>query len=236
MLVRSAAALGKKVSLSIDGADVELDREMIELLHDPLVHIVRNAIDHGIGCGRPDDVLAGPESPAEPDGLDTDEQDDSFDPRVVDRVAELTEPADVTDDDAPAASDPPGDTDASPTPAAAADRLLEGKVAPETALLATRAAGSPRGRRFDRAIEEFLEGVAGRRGQSSAIVTSAVELTPEQNERLRAALTKMYGKPVQTNVVIDPSVVGGIKVAVGDDVIDGTIARRLDEARAHLSG
>ena len=78
--------------------------------------------------------------------------------------------------------------------------------------------------------------MAGRRGQSSAIVTSAVELTPEQNERLRAALTKMYGKPVQTNVVIDPSVVGGIKVAVGDDVIDGTIARRLDEARAHLSG
>ncbi|PZP18948.1 MAG: DNA polymerase III subunit gamma and tau, partial [Cutibacterium granulosum] len=70
---------------------------------------------------QPDDVLAGPESPAEPDGLDTDEQDDSFDPRVVDRVAELTEPADVTDDDAPAASDPPGGTDASPTPAAAAD-------------------------------------------------------------------------------------------------------------------
>lgn len=70
---------------------------------------------------QPDDVLAGSESPAEPDGLDTDEQDDSFDPRVVDRVAELTEPADVTDDDAPAASDPPGDTDASPTPAAAAD-------------------------------------------------------------------------------------------------------------------
>ncbi|MEA5658480.1 MAG: hypothetical protein R5N93_09105, partial [Cutibacterium granulosum] len=69
---------------------------------------------------QPDDVLAGSESPAEPDGLDTDEQDDSFDPRVVDRVAELTEPADVTDDDAPAASDPPGGTDASPTPAAAA--------------------------------------------------------------------------------------------------------------------
>ncbi|MDF2496262.1 chemotaxis protein CheW [Sphingomonas sp.] len=48
-LVRdTASALGKKVSLSIGGADVELDREMIELLRDPLVHIVRNAIDHGI--------------------------------------------------------------------------------------------------------------------------------------------------------------------------------------------
>jgi two-component system chemotaxis sensor kinase CheA len=48
-LVRdTAGVLDKKVALAIDGADVELDREMIELLRDPLVHIVRNAIDHGI--------------------------------------------------------------------------------------------------------------------------------------------------------------------------------------------
>ncbi|ONF95898.1 chemotaxis protein CheA [Sphingomonas jeddahensis] len=48
-LVRdTAGTLGKRVSLAIDGAEVELDREMIELLRDPLVHIVRNAIDHGI--------------------------------------------------------------------------------------------------------------------------------------------------------------------------------------------
>lgn len=65
---------------------------------------------------QPNDVLAGPESPAEPDGLDTDEQDDSFDPRVVDRVAELTEPEGVTDDDAPDPSDPPGESDASSAP------------------------------------------------------------------------------------------------------------------------
>lgn len=65
---------------------------------------------------QPDDVLAGPESPAEPDGLDTDEQDDPFDPRVVDRVAELTEPAGVTGDGAPDPSDPPGESDASSAP------------------------------------------------------------------------------------------------------------------------
>jgi two-component system, chemotaxis family, sensor kinase CheA len=48
-LVRdTAAGLGKSVSLQIEGADVELDREMIEMMRDPLVHIVRNAIDHGI--------------------------------------------------------------------------------------------------------------------------------------------------------------------------------------------
>ncbi|QKS00878.1 chemotaxis protein CheA [Sphingomonas sp. CL5.1] len=44
----TAAALGKQVSLTIDGGDVELDREMIELLRDPLVHMVRNALDHGL--------------------------------------------------------------------------------------------------------------------------------------------------------------------------------------------
>ncbi len=43
-----AAQTGKMVALSIDGADVELDREMIEMMRDPLVHMIRNAIDHGI--------------------------------------------------------------------------------------------------------------------------------------------------------------------------------------------
>src|SRR3954467_9725170 len=42
------AETGKQVSLTVDGGDVELDREMIEMIRDPLTHIVRNAIDHGI--------------------------------------------------------------------------------------------------------------------------------------------------------------------------------------------
>ena len=58
-LVRdTAASLGKTVTLMVEGGDVELDREMIELLRDPLVHLVRNAIDHGIEA-RADRVLAG---------------------------------------------------------------------------------------------------------------------------------------------------------------------------------
>jgi two-component system, chemotaxis family, sensor kinase CheA len=48
MVRDTAAALGKSVALHIEGADVELDREMIEVMRDPLVHIIRNAIDHGI--------------------------------------------------------------------------------------------------------------------------------------------------------------------------------------------
>jgi two-component system chemotaxis sensor kinase CheA len=48
MLRDTAAECGKHVQLTIDGADVELDREMIELLRDPLVHIIRNSVDHGL--------------------------------------------------------------------------------------------------------------------------------------------------------------------------------------------
>ena len=40
--------LGKQVLVDIDGGDVELDREMIEMIRDPLTHIIRNAVDHGI--------------------------------------------------------------------------------------------------------------------------------------------------------------------------------------------
>ena len=47
-----SAELGKQVRLEVDGGDVELDREMIEMIRDPLTHIVRNAIDHGIESAR----------------------------------------------------------------------------------------------------------------------------------------------------------------------------------------
>ena len=42
------AELGKQVLVDIEGGDVELDREMIEMIRDPLTHIIRNAVDHGI--------------------------------------------------------------------------------------------------------------------------------------------------------------------------------------------
>jgi two-component system chemotaxis sensor kinase CheA len=48
MVRDTAAELNKAVTLTIEGSDVELDREMIEMIRDPLGHIVRNAIDHGI--------------------------------------------------------------------------------------------------------------------------------------------------------------------------------------------
>ena len=44
----TAKSIGKEIELEIEGAETELDRSMVEKLNDPLMHIVRNAMDHGI--------------------------------------------------------------------------------------------------------------------------------------------------------------------------------------------
>jgi F-type H+-transporting ATPase subunit delta len=111
------------------------------------------------------------------------------------------------------------------------DRLLEGRAADETVTLARQAVAHPRGRRFDRTIESYLEIAARRREQQTAIVTSAVPLSETERERLAAGLAAVYGGAVHVNTVVDPRVLGGVKVEIGDEVIDGTVIRKLDGAR-----
>jgi F-type H+-transporting ATPase subunit delta len=114
------------------------------------------------------------------------------------------------------------------------EALLEGKASPEAILLALQAAVSPRGRRFGRVLESYLAIAAKRRDQLTATVTAAVPLDDAQRQRLVQALSGIYHGPVQINIVLDPAVVGGIRVQVGDEVVDGTIARRIQEAERAL--
>ena len=119
---------------------------------------------------------------------------------------------------------------------ALASRLLQEKVSPETHRLVTQLVRAPRGRRFDRALEHYLDIAAARRAQLTAIVTAAVPLDQDQRQRLAAALSAIYDRPVQVNVIVDPAVVGGIRIQVGDEVVDGTILNRLEEARRRMAG
>lgn len=112
--------------------------------------------------------------------------------------------------------------------------LLNGKSSAETIRLARQAAIHPRGRRFSRVLESYLTVVAVRREQLTATVTAAFPLTDVQRQRLAEVLTRIYDRAVQINVVLDPAVVGGIRVQVGDEVVDGTILRRLQEAERAL--
>ena len=84
------------------------------------------------------------------------------------------------------------------------------------------------------AIIEHL--VSSPRGRRIATVTSAAPLSAAQQKRLAAALTKQYGSDIQLHLVTDPTVVGGARVQVGDDVIDGTIASRLADLKLQLAG
>lgn len=116
------------------------------------------------------------------------------------------------------------------------ERLLAGKVESETLQLAVQAAAHPRGKRFDAAVTDYLQTAAAMHGRLSATVTVAVPISPEHLQRLQAALERIYGQPVQTNVVVDRSILGGVRVQLGDEVIDGTIQRRMEEARRQMAG
>jgi F-type H+-transporting ATPase subunit delta len=87
--------------------------------------------------------------------------------------------------------------------------------------------------RFLTQIAEAVGQVAAAdREQVLALVRSAVPLSDDQRERLAAALGKSSGKSVSLKVVVDPSVVGGLVVTMGDTVIDGSVAHRLAAVRS----
>ncbi|TNY37001.1 F0F1 ATP synthase subunit delta [Thermomonospora catenispora] len=127
-------------------------------------------------------------------------------------------------------------------PALPADRkrallaeLLEGKVTPSTLRLVTEVVTYPRGRSLEGALSLLGKLVAQRRSRLVALVRSAVELSERQRTRLAAVLAAAYGQDVHLNIEIDPSVVGGLSIQIGDEIIDGTIAGRLDDVRRRLA-
>jgi F-type H+-transporting ATPase subunit delta len=116
------------------------------------------------------------------------------------------------------------------------DQLLADKVAPETLRLARQAVLAARGLNLESALEHYGQLAARRREQLVAHVIVALPLEEAHRDRLVAALRQMYGRAVHLNVDVDPDVLGGIRVEIGDEVLDGTVSRRLDEARRRLAG
>ena len=114
--------------------------------------------------------------------------------------------------------------------------LLDGKVTPATLRLISQMVLHPRGRSLTAALDLCAAIAARRREQLIAVVRSAVELSATQRRRLAEALAASYGHQVHLNVVIDPSVMGGISVQIGDELIDGTVASRLAAVRRKLAG
>ena len=114
--------------------------------------------------------------------------------------------------------------------------VLGDRVNPHTVNLLGFLVEQGRARDLPAIVDELVAMAAERRQAAVAEVRTAVPLDGEHRERLAEALGRATGKKVELKVVVDPSVVGGVVARVGDQVIDGTIRRRLELARERMTG
>ena len=90
------------------------------------------------------------------------------------------------------------------------------------------------GERVDEAVRDLAQLAVSRRGEVVAQVSAAADLSDSQRRRLTEVLTRIYHTPVSVQLTVDPELLGGLSVAVGDEVIDGTLSSRLAAAATKL--
>jgi len=108
--------------------------------------------------------------------------------------------------------------------------LLRGRTTDSTIVLAKRAVLA-RERTFGQTIEGYITLAAAQKNRAVATVRVAKPLSSDQRNRLRTALSQKIGREVTIQEVIDPDILGGVRVELGDEVFEGTVADRLESAR-----
>ena len=115
------------------------------------------------------------------------------------------------------------------------NKVIDSSAANSTALdLLSQTVGLLRGERADEAVIDLAELAVARRGEIVAHVTAAADLSDAQRTRLTEVLSRIYGHPVGVQLHVDPNLLGGLSIAVGDEIIDGSIASRLAAAQTRL--
>ena len=121
-----------------------------------------------------------------------------------------------------------------------AKRTLAQRLSPDASdgarLLIDRAVTVPRGLRPSAAVELYAQRVAARQRHWIAQVTVARELDASQRDKLARSLDSYFGRELRLDVVVEPAVVGGIRVQVGDEVVDSTMATKLSTLNRRLAG
>ena len=113
--------------------------------------------------------------------------------------------------------------------------LLKGKSLEATVRLIGALVDHPRGRNVDSVMADLADAIAARKSRTIAHVKSAVALTQDQVDRIAQSLSAQIGTQVRVNVEIDATVVGGLNIRFGDEVIDGSIATRIGSAQRLLA-
>jgi len=108
------------------------------------------------------------------------------------------------------------------------DQLFEGKISEITSNFLALLVDRRREKYFSDIVDEYVALANESRGVVEANVTSAIELKDEEKSELNSILAKLTGKKVQTIYDVDPAIVGGVIVRIGDKIIDGSIKTRLN--------
>ena len=114
------------------------------------------------------------------------------------------------------------------------DGLVADKVTTVTRALLDQGVRLPRDASLELLVGRLAELAAAQRDRSVAHVTAAAPLTDTQERRLAQVLSTIFGRPVSVQVELEPDVLGGLVIRVGDEVIDGSVAARLAKARQDL--
>jgi F-type H+-transporting ATPase subunit delta len=115
------------------------------------------------------------------------------------------------------------------------DTVLAGRTRPVTRRLLAQAVRAPRRRPLHEIVDVLVDRAAGRRQRSVAHVSAAGPLSQQQEQRLLEVLNRIYRRPISLQIDLDPELLGGLVIRVGDEVIDGSVAARLDKARQWMS-
>ena len=116
------------------------------------------------------------------------------------------------------------------------DRLIGGKLSPISTRLLESVLANPRVRSMANSVEGLVDDAAARRRRAVVIVKAPMALSAAQEQRLTTALSRIYGREMSVSVDVDPAVMGGLRVQVGEDVIDGSVAGQLDAIQRRFAG
>jgi F-type H+-transporting ATPase subunit delta len=83
--------------------------------------------------------------------------------------------------------------------------------------------------------EEFQRLADEAAGRVRAIVTTAVELSSQDRDRVAEELSRRLGKEIHLDVLVDPGILGGLKLQYGDRLVDASVATRLQQLRRRLA-
>jgi len=129
---------------------------------------------------------------------------------------------------------------AEPQASGAAKAELALKLVPsageEARLLISQAVRNPRGVKATKLVERFATLAAARQERWIATVAVSRPLTQQQTDRMQVGLNALYGRELKVNITVDPTLIGGVRVKVGDEVVDASVITRLGELRRQLAG